>query len=372
MAQKLFFGLLLTFPLASYVMQLACAIDLVVPLYRGGSYSVHQPDLEIAIIHDHVNILFRLLHVIEYSVLIVGICKCHKSEESDFNLLKSMSVLIKNNYWRMSIKTKLCACSFHCVYTWCKGVLEWLILITLLATYTIVIVMTSWRFHDWDQSSCNATRHPFCAKACVSNVCISLVSTYMVRMFMIAVTFLVAATWLRGKSELSEADNYSSLVDGYKETGKQASSLHVIFKRWFILQWLVIFFEILEEFYFIYDLLSNGSGGSYEFDSLQQSDHHQLLVHIALLSYRLFSFVIPYLCGLTMNYYHRKYRKAMHKEQQTLAPNQSVYLIPENLKYQFRPSIFEISIPLNETAHILTVTLALVAFALSLISKSVN
>ena len=189
---------------------------------------------------------------------------------------------------------------------------------------------------------------------------------------MIAVTFLVAATWLRGKSELSEADNYSSLVDGYKETGKQASSLHVIFKRWFILQWLVIFFEILEEFYFIYDLLSNGSGGSYEFDSLQQSDHHQLLVHIALLSYRLFSFVIPYLCGLTMNYYHRKYRKAMHKEQQTLAPNQSVYLIPENLKYQFRPSIFEISIPLNETAHILTVTLALVAFALSLISKSVN
>ena len=91
MAQKLFFGLLLTLPLASYVMQLACAIDLVVPLYRGGSHSVHQPDLEIAIIHDHVNILFRLLHVIEYSVLIVGICKCHKSEKSDFNLLKSLS-----------------------------------------------------------------------------------------------------------------------------------------------------------------------------------------------------------------------------------------------------------------------------------------
>ena len=82
-----------------------------------------------------------------------------------------------------------------------------------------------------------------------------------------------------------------------------------------------------------------------------------------------------------MNSYHEDYHEMLKQKQKEIlsqSPNESVCimqmanLIPKNPKYQFIPSLCGLSIPLNITGHTLTITLALLAFILSLISNLVN
>ena len=418
--------------LANYILQTVCAIDIV----RGSRHYSNTSDYSnIATFHDVVNIAFRIIHILEYCVLFGSlICKC-----GEFPILQKHTCL--------AVKYVLCrACSRDSVLKCIKVFIESLLLFSLLALYFAVIVLASRTHPLWDECSKEKSlRCPYVV--CVTNVIADMSFTYIVRMFMVYVTIHVAATWLQGEHQLNDKridqDNLKRLLKRYKEVGEVAYSLHVIFKRWFVLQWLVYFFEILVDFYFIYDVLSTGSQGVYSLGDGEHTQAQELKLHALFLAYRIFSFVTPYLCGLTMNYYHRRYYEALNKklrdiqqraedetEQKLLQVNQeragserrlreerqdrpqtaqeeqqrvsqwemlrqdlqkemialrqtlwkmqqevqrnTITVIPENRKYQFRPSIYEISIPLNETAHILTISLAFVAFILSLISKSVS
>ena len=413
-------GVLLTLALVNYSVQTACAIELA-RLYRS-SY-IKQTESKITMFHDYANVVFHLIHILEYIVLIGSIWVWKTSDTSEITKSAVSSVL--RDWWsRLKL---LCSCNCTDYKTTVKAIVEGGILILSLIAYTLVIVWCGLTFHDWDQCSRNHTSR-VCTRACLPNVSVDMALTYVVRMSMLVITFMVAATWFNRKSQLQRATNLKGLLKQYNTTGEQTSSLHVVFKRWFVLQWLVYFFEILLDLYFVYDSLSDG------FHYSDNSKNFEL--HVAFLSYRMFSFTIPYLCGLTMNYYHRKYCEALNERLQVIQRNSEidayqqagqgvaqsvrppetntelltiermitdnhqemlkliremqqdtlrkvrqdlvlqtsnlVMSITENPKYHFKPSIYEIGIPLNETAHIMTISFVFVAFILSLVSKSVN
>ena len=368
---RILFGLSLIIGLGNYIMQFVCAIKFVHNITDNSSVVYRS---KVDRIHDYANIFFRFIHFLEYLFLLLSICDSLCQSEFDYELLKkSMNrKFICKCIFNSDQGVRCCACVWNVIKRVILGIL--IIPLSILA-YACVVVLVGLKFLEWDEhSQCNSTSpHDFCHKGCVWNVRISIVYTLIVRMIMIVVTIAVAATWLYGKSQLEDIKyDYWKLEEHYNKTGKLASSLHAIFRRWFILQWLVIFLEILDEFYFIYDVLTDSDLTGCDLIKDNGDVYcRQLKIHIFLLVYRLFSFIIPYLCGLTMNYYHKTYLKMMNKMQRRLRES-NLNPTPQNLEYQFRPSIYEISIPLNETAHIMTLTLALVAFVLSLVSKSVG
>ena len=300
-------------------------------------------------------------------MLVSSICKFTGGKKTDNKLLQESISTLRDT--RCSLKRCKRKCSCKTVCKTIIRVLQFVVLTLLLLAYPVVNGFAAKKVYEYSFNTDNANLN----KANAVTACASFVSSFLVRVYLIVITSLVAATWLHGKSQLAkhkEITDIQDLVNDYNNIGKLASSLHAQFKRWFVLMWIVYFLEIIEDFYFVYDLLTDSPHGV----PIESDRVDQLCLHGLLLAYRLFSFIIPYFCGLIMNYFHRKYYNKVIKRQKEGAPEYQLFqpVIPMNPKYQFRPSFYEIRIPLNETAHVLTVSLAILAFMLSLVSKSLS
>lgn len=161
---------------------------------------------------------------------------------------------------------------------------------------------------------------------------------------------------------------FQDLTDIYTKTGQFLAQFHVIFQRWFVLQWIIYLVKISQ-----YCLLT--------FDSLTEysnSRSHFLGQYFAYLMYYMSAFVIPYICGITINSSHKSVWKTLSQTQKTLTSycsNDVIWIIgnmkltSENPKYSFVPSICGLRIPLDSTGHTVTILLTLLTFVISLISK---
>ena len=275
--------------------------------------------------------------------------------------------------------------------------------------YVIVVLVAAVFYVIWREYPIPRTQVVYYLHVYVfpAAVFIAILSNGIIRIVMIVTTLQVRAVWKRGCEELDcgvcnppgdpqdhvtnnatsqvnricnhvrnttapqihvAEHQFRKLVEKYVTAGESVSSQQIVFEQWFVLQWIIYFLEVVVDCYFVYDLI------------VSKVYDEKLCVHIILLVYHFLMFAVPHVCGLKMNYHHGQYREKLLARQKmilSMHPNENVRimytatLIPENPKYHFIPSIFGISIPLMST-QMLTILLALLAFMLSLISKSVT
>lgn len=212
------------------------------------------------------------------------------------------------------------------------------------------------------------------------------ITSGVIRSSMIMVTLLVRVAWTSACQDLPNLEDrprndrttlFGQLTENYNNTGHFASSLHLIFQGWFVLQWVTYFIATTVTFALLFDTLIVIE------DHMKQDVQNVQVVRIfAYLIYYVSALAIPYYCGITMNIHHRKYREELEwKQRELISQNrdemsvwimQNANLIPENPKYLFTPSLCGLSIPLNSAGHSLTIVLTLLAFVLGLISKWAN
>ena len=164
---------------------------------------------------------------------------------------------------------------------------------------------------------------------------------------------------LEDKVEVKDLkDMFMTLIDNYNATGQLVAPLHGIFQQWFVLQWMVYFIKIIEDFTVVINsLVSNDN----------KVTGPKLLFVTTHLVYDLILFLIPYYCASLMNQYHDEYHKRLQRAQNSVLCNdnegwrlQCALLIPENPKYKFVPSFCGLSIPLSSPGYNLSIILALV------------
>ena len=297
-------------------------------------------------LHGYFNILFRFLHVMEYFVLMVSIIyrRCFKGPRERSNL---------------SHNSKLVHVTIFLLF---------------IPLYFLVIIIPPILFSVWP----DVQDYPSVVYTVIQFG--EFLTNFILRIALMLITIRVISIWTgnlqpeenssRG-TETEELPNaLKELVEEYDGKGKLAQNLHTLFREWFVLQWIVYFLEIAEDFYFIYDLIYNNITG------------RLLYWHISLLLYRIFAFGIPYSCGLLMNHYHEKCHKNVVKDQREKLINNpyenmrimfAADLIPKNKDYNFIPSLCGIiNIPLNASGHTLTIVLTLLVFSLSLVSKLIS
>ena len=80
-----------------------------------------------------------------------------------------------------------------------------------------------------------------------------------------------------------------------------------IYQQWFVVQWITYYFGLLTDLTHLLKPLVTRSE-----ETLSTYSYIQISFYIV---YSLLAFGIPYVCGLKMSVYHRKYRKELRKEQ---------------------------------------------------------
>ncbi len=101
--------------------------------------------------------------------------------------------------------------------------------------------------------------------------------------------------------------NLTTLIDNYNATGQFVAPLHGIFQQWFVIQWVVYFIKIIEDFTVIINSFLNEDDRN-----TAEHDEHELLFVITHLVYDLLTlFLIPYYCASLMNLYHDEYHKRL-------------------------------------------------------------
>lgn len=98
---------------------------------------------------------------------------------------------------------------------------------------------------------------------------------------------------------------------------------------------------------------------------------------VTSLIYSIVAFAIPYGCGIIMNRYHDRYHRKLREKLRELSfedhteslrkKKDNLNLIINDPRYQFKPYICGLAIPLNNVGHTLTILLSLLAPVLSLV-----
>ena len=345
------------------------------------SHSENSSDKQLIIdkIHDFGSIIFKILHILEYIVLSVRIllytCKDvpqPKSESINNTTCSGIILLCKclGEPPTTSDPSAQSNCNSKCFKLCIQHVLLSVLFVLL---YLAVILPPPILYRVWPDYYPPGRQDTWYTVTQFG----AFFSSFFIRIGMISITVIVIFIWgsscqhLPSCGHTENAHTPKQLVDTYDHIGELARYLHNAFQEWFVVQWIIYFLEIAEDCYFIYDHLREDDKG----------DRHQLVLHILYLVYRIFTFAIPYSCGLLMNHFHKKYHESIQEEHQKIlerSDNESmkmIYaanLIPEKPKYNFLPSLFGISIPLNATGHALTIVLTMLAFILSLVTKSVT
>ena len=218
------------------------------------------------------------------------------------------------------------------------------------------------------------------SKLYLGTLFVDYISTGIVRIIMIIVSLLIRGIWKAACVRLQaikSSDGFKDVLKTYDKAGELISPLQDIFKKWFVLQWIVYFVEITQFCMLFFDeqvydideepyLILNKSAGFY----------------FSILLFHITTFAIPYFCGISMNSYHEAYLQTSQEQQKRIlsqTPTESIIwimqnakLVPKNTKYEFVPSLGGLTIPLNSTGHNLTIAMALLVFWLSLVSKWVS
>ena len=346
---------------------------------------------------DLIHSFIQSVHVIEYLALIYGIAGFYL-----YALIKRKTFFKLDNAYRES-----CKChhsNFVCVGAVVVCGIGFMIL--ALATFTPVALLTEWRVDiitakfntNSSVSKLNVTEI-YVGMSYASHICHSTT-----RIFMIYVTLLIRSAWLdqtepklqaetsgncliayakillRPKwmdTEMEEPNNenrkdiketFQSLISSYYTTGHYVTPLQNIFQQWFVMQWLVYFIKIIEDFAVVlHSLVSE----SYK----DTGPKHELIFVFTHLFFDLILFLIPYYCASLINQYHGEYCERLQRVQNRVISKtddswmlQSTQLIPQNPEYVFVPSFCGLSIPLSSPGYNISIMLAFFAFIISIIT----
>ena len=112
------------------------------------------------------------------------------------------------------------------------------------------------------------------------------------------------------------------------------------------------------------------------FTGLFRTSSHRSWFYFAHLINDIAAFLILYICGGLMNYYHQKYRDTLEELQESILSDsdqlfecihQRANLIPSNPKYKFIPSLCCLNIPLESAGCSFTLILTSFIIVLSFI-----
>ena len=291
-----------------------------------------------------VDTFLQCLHVIEYLLLII-----------------SLSKLMVHNKDKFTLTCKdCCSTLFGCIHSNLK--IQCKVILTVLSSlfFTILIFLPPTLYTIYYQS------HD--VKTVAFNVLIFVAhfSNWIIRITLMLMTIKVISRWKTAIQEISDCSNpqsLSSLSEKYTSAGDDACLFKEVFQPWFVVQWIIYFTPIMVNFILIF----NSSG-------------QKQTLYISYTIYNFSAFIFPYICGITMNYYHKKcHRKIRTKLKDLLSQNtktelwQNVDLIPKSPDFNFVPSFFGIiDIPINTTGHALTIFLTLTSFLLSLLNNIIS
>lgn len=201
------------------------------------------------------------------------------------------------------------------------------------------------------------------------------VSDLVIRICMTIATQLIIVAWASGMKSIASTPEeveaqttcieFSVILNNYKETGKVAAALQHLFQEWFVMSWVVYFIGVTGNTTLVIKALFKG---------LFYTSSYRSWFYFAHLVNDFFAFLIPYICGGLMNYYHNKYRECLEDTQERVlskSADLSVYihqkavLIPQ---YKFIPALCCLNIPLESAGYSFTLILTSFAFVLSFIT----
>ena len=170
------------------------------------------------------------------------------------------------------------------------------------------------------------------------------------------------------ESQETTCSKFSKMVKNYSDRGKVVAALQDIFQEWFVVSWVVYFIGVTGNTTLVLKAL---------FKRLFWPATHRSWFYFAHLINDFAAFLIPYICGGLMNYYHAKYRETLEQVQEDLLSDsetlsecvqQRANLIPENPNYKFVPALCCLNIPLESAGYSFTLILTSFAFVLSFVT----
>ena len=154
-------------------------------------------------------------------------------------------------------------------------------------------------------------------------------------------------------------------VTQYEKRREKVVPILKIFESWFVIQWIIYYVgSVLDLAYNIRPWIE---------DKEESLDAHTHTYMILYLMYAMLAFIIPHVCGLRMNVYHREYYKTLTEEQKNSARNDkdvyralisNQFYIKKQESCDFVPCIswLGMSIPVDGPGYILTLLLTFFAF----------
>ena len=203
----------------------------------------------------------------------------------------------------------------------------------------------------------------------VGAIYVTHLSNAIIRLVMITATLIIKAAWLSAEKEIESdlTDIKDTSMKKYEQNGQFVTAIQGVFEPWFVLQWITYFVEIFQQNIAVITYIENKRETIY------------IVEAITSLTYTISAFAIPYGCGIIMNKYHDSYHRKLKEKLRELSfqdhtDNESIRkkkdilaLIINDPRYQFKPYICGLSIPLNNVGHMLTILLSLLAPVLSLV-----
>ena len=297
-------------------------------------------------ISNIVDTFLQCLHITEYLLLIISLFKlniCNKS----------------NDKFTRTCKDRDCcsALLFGCIHSNVKILQCKVISTVLLSIFFTALVFSPPTMYTVYNSSHDAETVTYNVLIFVAHF-----SNWIVRMPLMLMTIKVMSRWKTAIQEMSDCSSPQSLVcllEKYTSAGDDVSLYKEVFQPWFVVQWIIYFTPIMVNFILIF----NSSG-------------RPQALYISYTIYNFSAFIFPYVCGITMNYYHKKCHREIRTKLKDLLSRdtntelwQNVDLIPKNPDFNFVPSFFGIiNIPINTTGHALTIFLTLTSFLFSLLN----
>ena len=130
----------------------------------------------------------------------------------------------------------------------------------------------------------------------ISDLAIRITMAIATRLIMLAWTDEEKAAKQLKDQQNSSCDKFKCLVKGYKTTGIVVSSLQTIFQVWFVASWIIYFIGITGNTVLVLEELLHTNR------AVEQS--HRFWFYFAHLINDITVFLVPYICGGLMNYYH--------------------------------------------------------------------
>ena len=293
------------------------------------------------------NTLYQLALTLQHIVLIDGFLKSGRNgDKGNINIFDYEMTVLENG-----------ACSWRAPF-----VIGLLVMLYGFASIVAPILLSVW-FGDfvlWFDD--NLSTEKYAAGIYAGFAWVQHFSNGALRVVMIIVAFAVVAQWSSSREMIKGNTDIKSLGKNYKEVGKTASALNVVFQGWFIIQWIILFIAVTGKGTLLIKALIEE----------EYTNEKERLIYIAVhVAFDILSFLVPYSFGLVINWQHGAYYEELKerqeeilsvKEEESVKMMMYTDLIPKNPNFDFLPSLCGFSIPLDSAGYILTIVLALLAF----------